>query len=177
MEVPQLPLGQITKLARQYYPSLPPAARAFIDVEDLVQYGAIRWFESLHKYDRRRGGMSTFTHHVVRSWFLEIIRTFKRARYPQQILLPVEEIRSECMAAACHLNETGAKQRLDLLISLASPEVRRFLGTYYFGGGADFRGWSKGLQKVKDELQWLISRTGVTAEDFRACQLASLRCC
>jgi DNA-directed RNA polymerase specialized sigma24 family protein len=175
MEVPPVPMGQISKLARQYYPSLPPAARAFIDIEDLIQYGAIRWHQCLPRFDRRRAGLSTFTHHVVRSWFLELIRTFKRAKHPQHILLPIEEIRTEWIAAKCHLSNTGAQQRIERLLTMATPQCREFLATYYFGGDGEFRTWTKKMESIRKELAWLIQRTGVTAQDFRACQLASVR--
>jgi len=177
MEVPQVPLAQIAKLARQYYPSLPPAGKAFLDVEDLIQIGAIRWVEFYPRYDKRRAGISTFTHHVIRSYYLEIIRTFRRAKHHQQIMIPVEDIRTEVMSAPCHLKETGAHQRVEKLIRMASPRLRQFLGIYFFNGGADFRGWNRALSPIKLELEWLIARTGVSADDFRACQTASLRSC
>lgn len=173
MEVPQVPLAQIAKLARQYYPSLPPAAKAFIDVEDLVQLGAIQWMDKSRRFDSRRASLTTFTHHIVRSYFLEIIRSYKRLKHPQGVAVPMDEI--QLQASGCRLKDSGAKARVERLFQLASPSCREFLANYYFHGLLDFHRWNRAQEPVRQELEWLIERTGVSAEDFRACRLASVR--
>lgn len=174
---PDIPLRQIAKLARQYYPSLPPVARGFLDVDDLIQYGAIQWMHQLPRFNPARAKMTTFTHHVIRSYFLEIIRTFKRARHPQDFIVALEDVRPDAISTPAKLETTTrSEDRLERFFTMASPRVRAFFARYYFNGQQDFKTWHKNMTDLRAELDWLIARTGVTADDFRNCRAASLRC-
>lgn len=173
---PPVPYGQVAKLARQYYPSFPPAVRASMDLEDLIQSGVARWFQWLPKWKPERGALSTFTHHVVTSWYLEQLRSSKRANRPQE-LLPFEELHTELLGVRCkHQATAGSHRRMERFFELASADVQELFRRFYFGG-EDFSKFGKDTQsqKVREEILWLVARLNLSPDDFRAVRGACLR--
>lgn len=174
---PEVPFTLIARLASRFYPSLPPAARAEYDVDDLIQYGVLCWLEKRHLFDPSRAGLNTFVTRVVRSHFIELIRRFRRVRYPQQALAIIEDVSPEYLATFCKTERRcQVEDRVERFFRMASPGLRQFMMAYYFSGKEDFRVWTRSMEdRFRVELTWLIRRTGVTADDFRTMALASPR--
>lgn len=147
-----------------------------MDLEDLIQSGVLRWYEFIPKWKPERGAVTTFTHHVVRSWYLEQLRSAKRANRPQDFLC-VDEVRSELLGVRCKLQaDAGRQQRIERFFELASPDVIAFFKRFYFEASEDFQrfGLPNAPLSVKSEILWLVARLHISADDFRAVRAACL---
>lgn len=172
-----VPVRLVIKLARQYYPSLPAHVQAHLDLEDFIQMGVLRVLQCLPKHDPSRGARTTFAHHVVRSWYLEIVRSYKRMKHPQQAFVALDVPAALAVGYRPDLERIAlAEARVERFLSLASPDLLALLRTYLFQPSKDFRRWTRSLESTyRGELSRLIRLTGVQIDDFRYVLIAGLR--
>jgi hypothetical protein len=151
-------LGVVCRIAYSYWQKLPPAARAFMDLDDMISDVVTHLAAVANRYDGTCSP-STFVW-VVASNYCKGVLSYYASSKRRAVVVPPEHARH----IGCH----GGLPRVELalmarkLLAMASPELRREL--VRFSRNRRYRPLSPGLM---DELRQLVRAIGANFDEFR----------
>lgn len=151
-------LGLICRIAYSYWQKLPPAAKAFIDLDDMISDVVVRLVAVANRYDGTCAP-TTFVWVVASNYCKAAISYYANSKR-RAAMVPCEQAKS----FGCH----GGLPRVELalmarkLLAMASPELRREL--VRFSRNRRYRPLSPGLM---DELRQLVRAIGANFDEFR----------
>jgi DNA-directed RNA polymerase specialized sigma24 family protein len=157
----------IVALAWKFYGGLPPHAKQWISLEDLVQLAEQAIAARYAGFDPARGASEgTWRYMVARSCFLDLSRRMKRqvATAPE---VDVAHVRASYFPEELTV---GAGKRVQSFLRCASPGLHDALCDYFTGGG-ELRRKAPRYSRYSDfreEARLLRRTTGAGPEDFRS---------
>lgn len=164
----------IAKLANQHWRRLPPEYQQYIDVDDFIQEGIVHVIRKAHLYDHTQSKESTFLQVILTNFYNGMVKRYQHPSHYQ----PCDPLPDTipCVDATRFERVAYAEVRVNRLLELASPGLRKFLARRFFGDGfqAGFMGTEK-YDKIVLEFRRLVRITNVTVEDFMYVRAASVR--
>ena len=156
----------IAKKAWMNWRKLPPASRAWIDPEDLINDGVL-FVKSyiIPHYRPHRGPFSTFLIFALDQYYMRVLMTNYTGRRNACQTIAVAEVKHELGALGDLEDEIHAVESLKKIAHVASPILRRYLGRWLVYRGNVHR---HGLhfQVARSELLELAKKYNFTYQDF-----------
>ena len=148
---------------------LPPSSRAWMDIEDLIQDGALfARYVVRPKYRPHRGKFITFLSICLDQYYSrQLAAIFSQKRNKCQTI-PIENVSFSLGAADCTEQEIYAVETIKKISSVASPMLRYYLHSWLVprdnARGRTSRG--RRFEVARSEMQRLAKEYKFTRDDF-----------
>ena len=151
-------LGIVCRIAYSYWQKLPPAARAFIDLDDMISDAVAHLVAVADRYDGTCSP-STFVWVVASNYCKSMVSYYANSKRCAAVVPPEHAKHVGCHGGLPHVESVLMARKL---LAMASPELRREL--VRFSRNRRYCPLSPGLM---DELRQLVRAIGANFDEFR----------
>lgn len=161
-------LPMIAKAAWQAWRKLPAYQKTWIDVDDLIQDGVIfARYHVLPRFQPERGAkFTTYLSAALQNYYTTRLQDAFRKKRNSGDLLPIEDFQDTLMGSDETEAHVLADEALGKLLSLASPELRKYLYSWLVLQKSTSRSGGR-FSSAKKEILGLSKKLGMNGDDFR----------